>query len=285
MSVKILTDSTSYISEEICKQLDIKKVSLTVSWDDISFKEADIKNEDFYRMMEEKGIPKSSQPSIGEILEEMKKVVSNGDSLVGIFLSSEMSGTYSSALMVKGMILEEYKDAQIEIIDSRSNCMQLGFAAIVGARAAKEGKTLNEVVEIVKQNLRRSRFLFVPNNLEYLKKGGRIGGAKALIGNLLKIIPILTVENGKTAVLTKVRTKKNAIAAMVEKLIKDSYIYGLKEIVVHHINCYTEALDLSKLIEEKLGVKPNIVDIGPVIGLHVGPGAIGFVYYTEKDMK
>jgi len=285
MSVKILTDSTSYISEELCKQLDIRKVSLSVSWDDISMKEVDIDNEDFYRMMEEKGIPKSSQPSIGEMLEEMKSIVANGDNLVCVFLSSEMSGTYSSALMVKEMILEEYKDAKIEIIDSGSNCMQLGFAAIVGARAVKEGKTLNEVVEIIKQNLRRSRFLFIPDNLEYLKKGGRIGGAKALIGNLLKIIPILTVEDGKTAVLTKVRTKKNAVAAMIERLVKDSSVYGLKEIVVHHINCYEEALDLSKLIEEKLGVKADIVDIGPVIGLHVGPGAIGIVYYTEKDMR
>lgn len=285
MAVKILTDSTSYLSEEICRQLDIKKISLSVSWNDMSVKEVDINNEDFYRMMKEKGIPKSSQPSIGEMLEEMKRVVANGDNLVCIFLSSEMSGTYSSALMVKEMVLEEYKDAQIEIIDSRSNCMQLGFATIVGARAAKEGKTLKEVVELVKQNLKRSRFLFIPDNLEYLKKGGRIGGASALIGNLLKIIPILTVEDGKTSVLTKVRTKKNAISAMIERLVKDSSIYGLKEIVVHHINCYEEALDLSKLIEEKLGVKADIVDIGPVIGLHVGPGAIGFVYYTEKDMR
>lgn len=285
MAVKILTDSTSYLSEEICKELDIKKISLSVSWNDINMKEVDINNEDFYFMMEEKGIPMSSQPSIGEMLEEMKKVVANGDSLVGIFLSSEMSGTYSSALMVKEMVLEEYKDAQIEIIDSRSNCMQLGFAAIVGARAAKEGKTIKEVLEIVNQNIKRSRFLFIPDNLEYLKKGGRIGGASALIGNILKIIPILTVEDGKTNVMTKVRTKKNAIKTMIEKVIEDSSVFGLKEIVVHHINCYEEALELSKLVEEKLGVKAEIIDIGPVIGLHVGPGAIGMVYYTEKDMR
>lgn len=285
MAVKILTDSTSYLSEEICRELDIRKISLNISFSDLHIKEVDINNEDFYRMMAEKGIPMSSQPSIGEMFDEMKKVVSNGDSLVCIFLSSEMSGTYSSAQMVKEMVLEEYRDAKIEIIDSRSNCMQLGFAAIVGARAAKEGKTIQEVVEVVKQNIKRSRFLFIPDNLEYLKKGGRIGGASALIGNLLKIIPILTVEDGKTTVMSKVRTKKNAIIAMLDKVVKDSSIFGLKEIVVHHINCYQEALELSKLVEEKLGVKSDIIDIGPVIGLHVGPGAIGLVYYTEKDMR
>lgn len=285
MAVKILTDSTSYLPEEICKELDIRKISLNVSFPKQSIKEIDISNHDFYSMMEKEGIPLSSQPSIGEMFEEMKNVVANGDSLVGIFLSSEMSGTYSSALMVKYMALQEYDDAQIEIVDSRSNCMQLGFAAIVGARAAKEGKTIKEVVETIKQNIKRSRFLFIPDNLEYLKKGGRIGGASALIGNLLKIIPILTVEDGKTTVFTKVRTKKYAIATMVDKLVKDSSMFGLKEIVVHHINCFNEALELCKIIEDKLSIKPEIVDIGPVIGLHVGPGAIGFVYYTEKDMR
>lgn len=285
MTVKILTDSTSYLSEEICRELDIRKISLNISFPDFHIKEVDINNDDFYQMMAEKGIPMSSQPSIGEMFDEMKKVVSKGDSLVCVFLSSEMSGTYSSAQMVKEMILEEYKNAQIEIIDSRSNCMQLGFATIVGARAAREGKTIQEVVDVIEQNIKRSRFLFIPDNLEYLKKGGRIGGASALIGNLLKIIPILTVEDGKTTVMSKVRTKKNAIIAMLDKVIKDSSIFGLKEIVVHHINCYQEALELSKLVEEKLGIKPDIVDIGPVIGLHVGPGAIGLVYYTEKDMR
>lgn len=285
MSVKILTDSTSYLDDEICRKLDIKKISLYVSWDNLSMKEVEIDNKEFYRMIEEKGIPKSSQPSAGEMYEEMKKIVEKGDSLVCVFLSSEMSGTYSSALMVKDMILKEYKDAKIEIIDSKSNCMQLGFAVIAGAKAAKEGKTLDEVVEAINQNIRRSRFLFIPDNLEYLKKGGRIGSAKALIGNILKIIPILTVEDGKTSILTKVRTKKNAVATMVNKVIKDKSIYGLKEIVVHHINCYEEAIELSKVVKEKLSIKPKIVDIGPVIGLHVGPGAIGLVYYTEKDMR
>jgi DegV family protein with EDD domain len=285
MSVKILTDSTSYLNNEICKNLDIKKISLYVSWDNLSIKEIEIDNQEFYRMIEERGIPKSSQPSAGEMYEEMKTIVEKGDSLVGIFLSSKMSGTYSSALMVKDMILKEYKDAKIEIIDSKSNCMQLGFAAIEGAKAAKEGKDLDEVVDAVNQNIRRSRFLFIPDNLEYLKKGGRIGSAKALIGNILKIIPILTVENGKTSILTKVRTKKKAVETMIDKVFEDNSIYGIKEIVVHHINCYNEAIELSKTVEERLGIKPQIVDIGPVIGVHVGPGAIGIVYYTEKDMR
>jgi DegV family protein with EDD domain len=285
MAVKILTDSTSYINDEERKELDIRSVSLNISFDDESMKETEISNEDFYLKMQLKGIPTSSQPSIGELFDEMVKVVEKGDSLICIFLSAEMSGTFSSAFIVKEMVLERYNDADIHIIDSKSNCMQLGFAAIVAARAANSGKNVEQVKQIVEENMRRSRFLFIPDNLEYLRKGGRIGGASALIGNLLKIIPILTVEEGKTTILMKVRTKKNAINTMLDKVTKDINLFGLKEIAIHHINCYDEAVELFNKVKELLNIAATICDIGPVIGLHVGPGAIGIVYCTERDIR
>lgn len=285
MTVKILTDSTSYIDKAIENQLDIRVVSLNVAFGKENFKERDIDNKVFYKMMEEKGIPTSSQPSVQELYDEMEKIVQNGDSVLCVFISSYMSGTYSTAHTVKEMILEEYKNAEIEIIDSTSNSMQLGFSAIVAARAALEGKNLAQVKEIAEENIKRSRFLFIPDTLEYLKKGGRIGRASALIGGFLKIIPILTVENGVTTILTKVRTKKKAIATMIERMFEDIKEYGLGEIVVHHINAYDEALELARELEEKLKIKIGISSIGAVIGTHVGPGAIAIVYYTEKNMR
>lgn len=285
MTVKILTDSTSYINKEILEELDIKKTSLNVVFGNESFKETEIDNNTFYKMMEERGIPTSSQPAVGELYKEMKAVVAKGDDLLGIFISSDMSGTYSTGNMVKDMLLEEFPNVNIEIVDSRSNCMQLGYAAIVAAREAKEGKTLEDVKNIAEENIKRSRFIFLPDNLVYLKKGGRIGGASALIGGLLKIIPILTVEDGKTAVLAKVRTKKNAINTMIDKVYKDVEEHGLKEIVIHHINCYDEAKELATRIKEKLNIEAGICDIGPVIGVHVGPGAIGIAYYTETPLR
>ncbi|NKF06530.1 DegV family protein [Clostridium gasigenes] len=285
MAVRILTDSTSYIEKNIESQLDIKVISLNVIFGNESFKERDIDNKVFYKMMEEKGIPTSSQPSVQELYDEMEKVVQNGDSILCIFISSHMSGTYSTAHMVKELILESYKNAKIEIVDSTSNCMQLGFSVIVAARAALEGKNLNQVKEIAEDNIKRSRFLFVPDTLKYLKKGGRIGSASALIGNLLKIIPILTVEDGVTTILTKVRTKKKAVATMTDKMFNDIEQYGVGEITVHHINAYDEALELIKTLEEKLKIKIGICSIGPVIGTHVGPGTIAVAYYTEKNMR
>ncbi|MGI6225021.1 MAG: DegV family protein [Peptococcales bacterium] len=285
MVVRILTDSTSYIDKKIREKLDINIVPLHVSFQNESMKETEIENNVFYEMMEQKGIPISSQPSVGELYEAMENIIIDGDHLFCTFLSSMMSGTYANACKVKEMIVKKYPDAKIEIVDSRSNSMQLGFAAIVAARAAKEGKTLEEVKKIAEKNIKRSRFLFIPENFVYLRKGGRIGGASALIGNLLKIVPILTVENGITTVSQKVRTKSKAIAAMIEKTLQDHLDYGLQEIVVHHINCYDQAKDLANKLKEKLKINVSIADIGPVIGLHVGPGALGIVYYTEKDMR
>lgn len=285
MHVKVLTDSTSYIDKIIKNELDIKTVSLHLKFENVNFREIDIDNDSFYKMMDEKGIPFSSQPSVSEMYTEMESVVASGDELLCIFISSDMSGTYSTANMVKTMILEKYSNANIQILDSRSNSMQLGFAVIAAARVAKEGKTLDEAVRVAVEIFNRSRFLFIPENLEYLRKGGRIGGASALIGNLLKIIPILTVEDGKTTVLAKVRTKKKAVLTMLEKMFEDIDNFGLGEIIVHHINCYDEATQLAYLINEKLKVNVNICDIGPVIGLHVGPGSIAVVYYTQKNMR
>ena len=284
MGVKVVTDSTSYIDKELAEELDIRVLPLYVSFEDESMRENEIENKLFFKKMEEKGIPVSSQPSIGELYKAMVDIVSKGDDLLCIFLSSEMSGTYNSACKVRDKVLEEYKDRRIYVLDSRSNSMQLGFSALVAARAAKSGKDIEEVRNIAEDNIERSRFIFVPDNLKYLKKGGRIGGAGALIGGILKIIPVLTVEEGKTTVFKTVRTKMNAVKAMIDKVLEDNKDYRVEEILVHHIDAYEQAQVLRDRLEEELELNVGIEDIGPVIGLHVGPGALGIAYYTEKKL-
>lgn len=283
MGIKIVTDSTSYIPQEYIKKYDIKIVSLNVVMSGDSRREVDIDNKYFYEEMNEsKEIPKSSQPIPQEMLEIFKGIVEKGDSVVGIFLSSKMSGTYSTANMVKEMVLEEYPNADIQILDSKTNCMQMGFAAIEAAKASNEGKSMDEVITIAEYVFNNSRFLFTPETLEYLKKGGRIGGAAALFGNILQIKPILTVVDGETSVFKKVRTRKKTIEEIVTTVLNDIESKGLGDIIVHHINCEEEGLKLAKILEEKLCRKVSIQSIGPVIGLHVGPGSIGIAYYTKE---
>ncbi|SHJ87810.1 EDD domain protein, DegV family [Anaerobranca californiensis DSM 14826] len=285
MAIKVVVDSTSYIPKGLREEYDISVIPLSVVFSDGPVLETEITNEEFYsRLEQEDEIPKSSQPMIEDVYNLFESIVKNGDEIIGVFISSEMSGTFSTANMVKEMILDKYPKAKIELIDSRSNCMQLGYAAITAARAAKEGKSLEEVVQAVKGNIKRSKFVFIPDTLEYLRKGGRIGTAKALLGSLLQLKPILTVIDGKTDVITKVRSKKKAIEKMVEIFLEDIKKYGLGEVIVHHINCEAEAKELANTIKNLIDKGVDICSIGPVIGVHVGPGALGIVYYTKEEI-
>lgn len=163
MGIKIVTDSTSYIPSEYIEKYDIKVVSLNVIMNGVSKREVDIDNKYFYKEMDESNeVPKSSQPIPQEMIDIFKGIVEAGDSIVGIFLSSKMSGTYSTANMVKEMILEEYPNADIRILDSKTNCMQMGFAAIEAAKASAEGKSINEVISTAEHVFNNSRFLFTP---------------------------------------------------------------------------------------------------------------------------
>lgn len=284
MSIKIVTDSTSYIPQDLLEAYDISVLSLNVILNGSSKRELDISNDYFYEeMAKNNDIPTSSQPVPEEMLSLFDALTQEGHSVVGLFLSSEMSGTFASAHMVKDMILENNPEAEIVLVDSRSNCMQMGFAAIEGAKAAAEGKSMAEVVSIIRFVVEHSRFVFTPDTLDYLKKGGRIGGASALLGNLLQIKPILTVTSGKTAILTKVRTKKKAVATLVDTLFEDYSPDELGGVIVHHINCADEGLLLATALEEKLNLPVRIQPIGPVIGLHVGPGSIGIAYHKKHS--
>lgn len=281
--VKVVVDSTSYIPKETLIENDISVVSLNVLLNGKSYREVDLENEFFYKEMNEsKEIPKSSQPSVEEIKEVFTNIAKSGFDIVGIFISSKMSGTYSTAHLVREMVLEEYPETRIELVDSESNCMQMGFSAIQAARAAKRGENIERVVEEAKKVINISKFLFVPDTLKYLKKGGRIGGASALFGTILQIKPILTVQNGETSVYEKVRTKKKAVEVILKKVLDDMTEKGLGEVIVHHINCEEEGLELAKRLENELKIPVKIQSIGATIGLHVGPGSIGVAYYTKK---
>ena len=281
--IKIVTDSTSYIPKALQKQYNLSIVSLGVLVNGKNVREVDIENAVFYEeLVHAPEIPSSSQPSPHELYTTFESLIKQGHSIVGLFISSDMSGTYASALSTKQMLLEKYPGAEIEIIDSRSNCMQLGYATLAAARAAQSGKSIQEVVAAAQDVILHSRFLFTPDTLTYLKKGGRIGGASALLGTLLQIKPILTVVDGKTAVFTKVRTKKKAIEALITGLMEDLKERDLGEVIVHHINCPEEGEALAKQLSKTLNQSVQIQSIGPVIGAHVGPGSIGLAYYTVE---
>lgn len=283
--IQFITDSTSNLTKALIGSLPIEVVSLSVLIDEEVFIENETTNEAFYQKMKSaRSFPKSAQPSLDRVFDAFESAVRAGKEVIGMFISSEMSGTYQSACMVKNQLLEIYPNAKIEVIDSLTNCMQLGLAVLEGARLSEEGMTFEQISQQMRTHVNRSRFVFLPETLDYLKKGGRMGGASALIGSLLQILPILTVKEGKTDVLQKVRTKKKAVEALVQIALSDIERCGLGAVVVHHIEALTEGKALAERLEEILGIKIPVVDIGPVIGTHVGPGAIGIAYDLKKDL-
>ena len=152
MSVKVITDSTSYIPESEQEKYDIALVSLSVLLDGESIREMDIPYNEFYeRMSRAKTIPTSSQPAVGELTEAFEKVLAAGNDIFGVFISSKMSGTYQTALMIKQQLLEKYPERKIEIMDSGTNCMQLGFIALEAAKAGMNGASMEEVWQVAEQ--------------------------------------------------------------------------------------------------------------------------------------
>jgi len=283
ITVKLVTDSTSYIGKETQDDLDINVVNLSVNFPDEVFDETIVSYEYFYNKIERDNvIPTSSQPPLGDICRVFRDLVAKGNDVLGIFISSQMSGTHDSAKSAKEIVLKEFPDSRIEIIDSKTNCMALGLQVVEAAKAAQLGKTIDDVMEIALDIRKKVRFYFVPATLDYLIKGGRIGGASALIGSLLSIRPILYVNDGVTDVLTKVRGSGKAKDKLIEKLQEDVKRLGLKHLLVHNIHDPLQGEEFAARLGRQFKREVESMSIGPVIGAHVGPGAIGIVYSTDN---
>ncbi|MDD4402845.1 MAG: DegV family protein [Desulfitobacteriaceae bacterium] len=283
LSVKIVTDSTAYIDRKLLKKLDITEASMIINYADRSFPEIVMTNEVFYKSLEgtEKR-PTSSQPSPLTFYHAFGEKVKQGHDVLSILISSKLSGSYYSAVQAREMILKEMPEACIEIIDSHTTVMGLGLVVLSAARLAQQGLSLSEVTAETHNLLTRSKIFFIPKTLEYLKKGGRIGDAAALLGSLLQITPILTV-NGVVTVSEKVRTFEKAVKKMMQTFENDCNAFGVEAIAVHHINCPLEGQGLVEELQSKTGQEVLLSPIGPVIGLHVGPGTLGLAYILRGE--
>lgn len=285
MPVSVVTDSTSCLTAEEVARHHLGVVALSVTLDDVTYVEGEDDAGFYAAFIQTRSFPTTSQPSVSAFVDAFTERIERGDEVVGVFISSDMSGTHSTALMAREMVLEAHPGATIEIVDSRSNCMELGLAALAAARAAEAGGSAAEAAAAAREMTLHTRFLFVPDTLEYLRRGGRIGNASALIGTLLQIRPILTVVDGRTDVFAKVRTKHRAFIEIADAFERDVAAKGLGEVYVQHIADEPEGRELAELIAAKAGRPVSVLPIGPPIGAHVGPGSVGVVYSTIKPME
>jgi len=285
MPVSVVTDSVASIPADEVADLGIDVVSLYVNDGDTNQRELDMDVAEFYRRLPSlKTPPTSSQPSIESLLVAFRSAIEKGSDVVGVFISQKMSGTFETARLAADMIRSEHPDARIEIVDSESNSMQEGFAVLAAAKAALAEETLERCVQAAKDTITRTRYLFTPASLEPLRRGGRIGNASALLGGLLQIRPILTVQNGETTTFAKVRTQGRALAEIARKFTEDVSEYGLAQVVVHYIGEPGPAEAFAaEFIEPVAGRPVQIVPVSPVVGVHVGQ-AVAIVYQTEREM-
>jgi len=277
----VVTDSSAYIPEEALGGLSIPVIPVWLIWGDERFRDGvDIDPPTFYRRLQESEVlPTTSQPSAGECEQFFRQVGAEADTIVGVFLTSKLSGTVASAQLAKAQLPE----LDIRIVDSLSVSMGLGFIVMAAARAAAAGKSPNDVVAAAEEMRDKVHLLFVVDTLEYLHRGGRIGGAKWLLGTALSIKPLLHFVDGTIEPLAQVRTKRKAIARMLE--VAEERLGGkrMAEASVVDANSPDEADAVAEQVKERFGI-PTVYRtvLSPAIGTHGGPGTVVIAFYAES---
>lgn len=278
--ISIVTDSSAYIPDELIKGLDIHVIPLSLIWDEDRLLDGiDIQPQAFYeRLRTSKSLPTSSQPSAKEFEHFFLECGKNCDAVVAVLVSSKISGTIACAQAA----LNEISDLPIQIVDSYSSSMSLGFAVMAAARAAAAGNSIEDVVVAAERMRDNVQLLFVVDTLEYLHRGGRITGAKRLLGTALQIKPILHFKDGLIQPLSQARTRKKALEQMLTAVEERLSGKAMAEACVVNIDCRAEGQALMEMV--KLRFQPEslyLADCSPVVGTHVGPGGLGLAYYPE----
>jgi DegV family protein with EDD domain len=276
MTVAVVTDSTHYLPADVLARHDVRVVSLYVKRGDDLERESEIGDLDaFYeRLRSASDVPTTSQPSVGDFLAVYEPLLAAGRDVVSIHLSGAVSGTYGSAMQARDQLAERGLGDRVAVIDSRSGAAGLGLAAIAAATRAGDGAGLAEVADHASAAIEQLRIWFCLDTLEYLRRGGRVGGAQAWVGGALRIKPILTVD-GEIKPVERVRTAGRAFDRMVEYL-RTMHGDGVDGWLVQHIQAPAEAQRLVDCGRELFGTEPLFVsEVGPVLGVYLGPGMIG----------
>lgn len=278
--VAIVVDSTAYIPQALVEQYQIYVIPLLVNWSGDSLRDnVDITPDNFYQRLENaKEMPSTSQPSAGEFFDLYSKVAEEAESIVSIHISSELSGTIASAHAAAKLM----GDFPIEIVDSLSTSMGLGFMALAAARSVENGADLKAAAAAARALIPLVRVVFVVDTLEFLHRGGRIGGAQRLFGSMLSIKPLLELQEGKIEALEKVRTKRKAVQRLLDITAESCAGKGKIHAAVANASTPQEAQSVADELQKLLDpAELYIVDLSPVIGTHTGPGALGIAWYAE----
>jgi DegV family protein with EDD domain len=270
MAVRIVTDSTCDLPPETVARLGITVVPLTILWDGEELLDGiDIDAPAFYdRLRKSATLPKTSQPSVDRFVAAYR-AIPESDEVVSIHISSRMSGTINSATAAR----EQLSGRRIEIVDSEHVSLGLGAIVVIAAEAANAGATADAVAASARAAIQRVHVVALVDTLEFLRRGGRIGRARSLLGSILNIKPILHIQDGEMAPLDRVRTYNRAVERLVQAATEH---HDLERLYVAAGGDDAAATALADRIRPLLpGVEVNVGRIGPVVGVHAGPGVLG----------
>lgn len=279
--IAIVTDSTADIPVEYQQKYGIEVVPLNVIFGDDNYKDGvDITSKGFFEMLLTANVhPSTSQPSPGDFFNTYSDVLERYDEIISIHISSPLSGTHQSAVLASQML----EQAKITVIDSRTASLGLGLAVLAGAEARNAGKSCDEIIAAINHVCEKQVLVLSVETLEWLQRNGRIGKASALLGSLLNLHPVLRIEEGAITPHAKIRGKMTKVLQSLIESAGEFVPHGSRvRAAIVHGNCPERAAELGALLREAYVVEQQVTnEIGPVIGVHVGPGAIGLIVVPE----
>ena len=279
--IAIVTDSTAYLPKAFVDRHNIRVVPLKIHWDGTNLEDGvNITPAEFYkRLAKSSTIPTTSQPPVDEFTQIYEELAADHDGIIVPLISSGISGTVASAQAAAHW----FKGGPVEVIDTRSTAAGLALVVNAIAQAVVEGKSLPAIKELAEAVVQRLDLFFAVDTLEYLHKGGRIGGASRYFGTALSIKPILYLDHqGKIDALERVRTKRKAMVRLVQ-LATEKAAGKPVQVGIFHANALEAAKDIQDQLLLQLDCKQaEIYNLSPVIGTHVGPGTIGIAFYVSE---
>ncbi len=281
MAIKVVTDSTSDLPADVAESLGIEVVPLNVHFGSDVYKDrVNLMPDAFYdKLINGDVLPTTSQPSVGEFIDVYERLGSDADGIVSVHISEKLSGTMNSARLAGQ---QANADCPIEVVDTFQVSMGVGICAMEAAEVANSGGNMNQVILAARNAVTRSQCFFMLETLEFLQKGGRIGKAQALIGNLLKIRPMLMLQEGEVHPLGRERTRRKGIAKLVDTVEELAPISGLAVM-------YSTGPDEAQILVQNVskfmieGREPMMLQIGPVIGTYAGPDTLGIALISAKS--
>jgi DegV family protein with EDD domain len=280
--IALVTDSTAYIPSELSKAYNITIVPQSLIWGDQTYRDGvDIQPDEFYaRLKTTKLMPTTAQVPVLDMQRTFQELVDQEFEVLGIFISAKLSGTWQSALQAREALGSSGE--KVHILDSNATAMAMGFPVLAAARAAEQGVSMNDCIALAEEACRHVGVYFVVETLEFLHRGGRIGGAARFIGSALNLKPILELKDGRIEAHDRVRTKSKAldrVLELVEERVKGKSKIRLSTL---HANAEDEAIQLLKRATTELGAIESILTtVSPVVGVHAGPGTVALAYMTD----